>query len=375
MRALVLRAGIGILSAGALALAAGAGPGLCPQKRGARAPEVPLQPFEGRLEEARELARARNVPLVEVWVFETEPWDPKVHHDIEGLRATLTADADLARRLERAVVVLACNRVHPSEEVEEGSGDARATRVRCSAYHTTGCTPHQRLFEEIFGGHNVDGVLRSPFVRVTRPDGEENARWDDGSTPSKDALLKGFELAAAAAGAGMTSAEHLEVRQLAASAEAAALAGRAGEAWRDWNALVAINADAPLGKRGLEQRTAALAVLEQRRTAARSALAAGQGVAAWELLHALAASSRGTPLERDVARELKKLESSKEHRAEIARRKQELAAEALVNEIDALLRAGDERGAKKRLQRLFKRYGETSAAATARERWPQHVPA
>src|SRR5262245_20555272 len=123
----------------------------------ARKPEralTPPPPFQGSLAEARALAADRNVPLLVVAVFEDEAWDPKVQHDQVDLIHDLLEGRELADVLQRAVVVLGCNRPHELETIEVVSGETRTKVRRCPTYHTDSCTVHQHLFEAVYAAWN-----------------------------------------------------------------------------------------------------------------------------------------------------------------------------------------------------------------------------
>ncbi len=360
--------GMALLLSGSLALGSSSSAG---PAQAARPRPRELESFEGSLCEARALARDRNVPLVVVWVFESEPWDPKDHHDIDGLRRALFSEEAFTQSLERAVVLLACNRLHSVEEIEIVVGQGKEQRKRCSSYRTTSCNAHQRAFDELYSSFNADGALRSPFVLVETPAGARATRVDDGSAPKTSALIEVLEKVRAQAGPGLTPVEHRQVLQQGSRARAAADRRALGEAWSAYQAVLAIPQNTRYAEEARAGQQAALAALQREFDSAEQAIAGGQVVDGYRRLVDLALRAAGTPRDKELAQAIRKLEQGKTTRAAIETYKRESAAEALLNEIEALMREGDERKATPKLRALLTRYGDTAAAATARERWPQ----
>jgi hypothetical protein len=332
---------------------------------------VPPPPFQGSLAQARALATDRNVPLLVVAIFEDEAWDPKVHHDQAGLTRELLAGRDLAEVLQRAIVVLGCNRPHELETIEVVSGETRSTVRRCPAYHTDSCTVHQHLFEDVYAAWNKDGSLVSPHVVQIAPSGEVTVLRDNGSTPTATELLHDLQKAQKAAGEGLTAEEHAKVQQLAATARAAVETGKQGSAWRAWNEMQPIAHASRYAEMARQGTAAALAALETARSQAQAEIDAGRAVPAYEALEALAKDWAGTPRERELAVRLRELEMDKQHRAAIHAFKREREAEALVAEIEALLASGDKRRASAKLRGLLKAYADCPASERARQRWPE----
>ncbi len=354
----------------ALALAALAWP-LPERFEPSRGPAAELEPFEGSLAEARGLARDRNVPLFVLWIFEPEPWDPKDHHDIDGLRRALFSVPALGAGLERAVVLLGCNRLHPAEEIEVAAGAGKERRKRCSSFRTTSCSAHQRCFDELYSTFNAQGALRSPFVLVETPAGEFAQRVDDGSAPKISALVEALEQVRAKAGPGLSPAEHRRVLLEASRARAAVERRALGEAWSAHQAVLSIPQSTGYAEEARAGQQALLAAFDGERASAEQAIAGGQVVEGYRQLVDLSSRAQGMPGEKELAQALKKLEQVKTTRPAIEAYKRESAAQVLLGEIEALMRTGDERKAAPKMRGLLKRYGDTAAALTARLRWPQ----
>lgn len=328
----------------------------------------PVSPFDGRLGQARELSQERNVPLLVAAYYEDESWTAEGHHDEVGMRRELFERREWAQALERGVLVLACNRVHELETVRVERGDETLEVQRCKAYRTPDCATHQRLFEDVFAAWHDDGVLVTPFVLVLRPDGEIRQRWSDQKTPARDDLLAAVAAVRKAVGEGLSAAELQTARGLEADARQAAERGRDGDAWRAWQELLALNAATPGAARAREGIAAASARVEARRAAAREELAAGRAIPAWTALDALRQECAGLAVERELAGEVRAIEKDPAHKEAIRAHVHELEAAELLEEIDALVRAGESRKAKARCGKLLRSYADTRAAAEARER-------
>jgi hypothetical protein len=332
---------------------------------------VPPPPYQGSLAEARALAADRNVPLLVVAIFEDDAWDPKVQHDQVGLTRDLLEGRDLAEVLQRALVVLGCNRPHELETIEVVSGETRTTVRRCPTYHTDSCTVHQHVFEAAYAAWNKDGALVSPHVVLIAPSGEVSVLRDNGSTPTATELLQDLQKAQKAAGEGLTAEEHTKVQQLAGTARAAVDTGKQGSAWRAWNEMQSIAHASRYAEMARQGSTAALAALETARTQAQAEIDAGRAVEGYKGLEALAKDWAGTPRERELAVRLRELEMDKQHRAAIQAFKREREAEGLAAEIEALVASGDKKRASAKLRGLLKAYADCQAAERARQRWPE----
>lgn len=340
--------------------------------QGRAKPPAPA-PFEGRLAQARELALERNVPILIATFYEGEDWSPKEHHDEVGLRRELFEDKEWAAQLERAILLLACNRVHERERVVVERDGQTVEVERCASMRSGDCASHQRLFEDVFGTWQDNGELRTPFVVVLRPDGTVENRWSDGHVPKREAILGALEAVRKAVGTGLDERELILVRSLEADARAAEARGVHGAAWRAWRALLETSQTTPASARARLGSAAAEQAVAQRRDAARAALDAGDAIAAWTALHGLVEECAQLPIQRELAAELRALENAPAHKAVLRAHARELEAAALLAEIDALVRQGDERKARARAAKLLRGLGDTRAAAEARARHPDLV--
>jgi hypothetical protein len=334
----------------------------------AKAPPVAPTPFGGRLAAAQELAVERNVPILVAAFYEGEEWTPEGHHDEVGMRRELFEQREWTTALERGVLVLACNSVHPSERVKLEVDGVQVESARCSAYRTPDCSAHQRLFEDVFNLWHDDGEMVTPFVVVLRPDGQVAWRWSDPHTPKREDLQGAFEAARKAIGAGLDERELVLVRGHEADARAAAARGEDGAAWRAWNALLALSQTTPAAARAREGAAAAGGRVAQRREAARATLAAGDAIAAWTALSELTAECAELPIHKELTGELRALENDPAHKPALRAHARELEAAGILAEIDALVREGELRKARGRCAKLLRGFGDTRAAAQARER-------
>lgn len=343
--------------------------GRAPQRGEHDAP--PVAPFQGGLSEARALAADRNVPLLVVVVYEDEDWNYDEDHDQIDLVRAVLGDEALGKVLQRAVVALGCNRVHEMETVEVGEGEAKRTVKRCPAYHTDSCKVHQQLFADGYAAWNDDGALVSPHVVLLLPSGEVAMQRVDGSSPKVKELVTAVERAQKAAGPGLTADEHARVKDLCKRGRDAVAGAHPGLAWHAWDEVLAITQGTRYGEEARQGNEAALAAMEAVRAGAREEVAAGRAVEGYRRLIELQAECDGTPIERELAKEVHALETDKAYREEIAAFKREREAAAMLVEVEDLLRAGEERRATLKLKALLRRYEGTKAATQARERWPE----
>jgi hypothetical protein len=329
-----------------------------------------VAPFQGRLAEATALAKERNVPLLTVAFFEDEAWTAKDHHDEDGLRRALLEEREWAQALERGLLVLASNRVHELETVVTEEQGQRLETKRCRFYRTPSCSVHQLLFEDVYSAYNEDGALVTPFILLQDPGGQVQQRWSDSHTPPRATLLAAFEAVRKKAGAGLNADEYRRILSATAGARSADQRGDAGAAWRAWAEVLSISQTTPHAEQARAAQPKALAALEAARAAAQSEVEAGRPVEGYKRLAALCEGAKQTPLERELAKSLRALESDKQHRAAIEAYKREVAAQALLDQAAELLGAGEERQARACVQQLLRKFADTPAAASARERYP-----
>lgn len=364
MRASALASLIGA----ATALAAAAGPGSAPAwplAQGKRAPAAKLAPFNGTLDEAYVRAFDRNVPALLVAIVET---DDAEHDDVAAFRKEVLTSPVLADACRLAVVVLANNKVHKLAEVE--SGDPPVKRQVCSVYRTEGCAWHQKQFDAIYREYqDSGGELRSPAVIVVGPDRKAAAQWQTGTAPAIDEIVGALAAVCAKAGEGLTEAQLADVRAAMRRAGEAEAKKDYGDGHRAWSAVLAITQKTRYADEARAGCERALAGLTAALDAARAAVREGRVVEGYRALLALAPAAAGTPLDKDVRKEIVAVETGKATKDAIAAYKRELEAEALWREAEALA-PREPKKAEAKLRLLIRKYSETPAGKRAREAHP-----
>jgi hypothetical protein len=98
----------------------------------------------------------------------------------------------------------------------------------------------------------------------------------------------------------------------------------------------------------------------------------GTAAEGWKKLVEFQQTCAGLAAEKEIAARLKKAETDKAIKAEIAACKLALEADALLAEAQRARDAGDAKTAERAVRRLLaKRFAECAAAKKAREAWPE----
>ncbi len=326
-----------------------------------------LEYFDGTLEQAFEACRERNVPLVILCVLEKEEANDRYRDELKN-------NASLAEKLGKAVVLLVNNGRHASTEIRvRGPDGKRVEREVCSAYHCSTCEVHRRNWDAVyqtFVATQKQGLWALPEAIVALPDRSIHARISSGEPPADSAVISGARAAASKLGPGLSREELVEVKRLAEEGRRMGRASAWGDSWRAWDALLAIAQAGPFtdeGKQGCKQAEAGL-----RAELAEVEEALGlEGEAAQRAcrdLVELARDGAGTPVAKGVSTLLGKARRNPELKPWITRATLEVEAEALLEEALEHLRQGEEKKARALVKKLTgKKYGDTAAAARARE--------
>ncbi len=337
-------------------------------QRGEKAPKAQLETFPGSLDEAQVSAEERNVPLIVIAILE----DPA--SDVLDFRRAVLSDGKLAEASRLAVVLLTNNGLHPLIKIKELVNGVETEREVCSAYRTSGCSAHQRVFDEIYNAFQVDGELILPFVAILTPDRKVRDTFADGSCPSLKSVVSAYQGARREAGEGLTIQGLAEVRALLARGEQKLEARAFGDAWRAFARVLEITQKTRYADTARAQRTQALGGLEAQRDAALAKLEAGQVAVGYGELRDIEMDAVGTPLEKEIPKIRKQVERDKRWRDEIAGLKLELEAGTLLEEATRLFGRGEDKKGAARVRQLFRKYAKTQAAADARQRWPELAP-
>ena len=351
-----------------LALAAWLRPPVVHAPAPAARPDVSeLEAWTGDVAGARREAAERNVPLLVHLILEDEE-----HNDL--YRDQLLPNAELLELSRLAVVIVANNGSHPQETVKEKTEDGHVVeRVRCSVYPMfERCNGHADVWQELYIElREDDGALRCPQTLIELPGGKVSWHHDVANPPTQAELNGALKRAQKAAGPGLSSDQLRSVKVSVQNARTMTRARAWPDAWRHWQAVLAI---AEAGKFAEEARAGSEACLEEIRgevKAAQALLVPGTAVQGYAKLVELAKACADLPLARDLARAVKEAERIDEIEEEIERYKHEQEALELLREAEAHVDAGDEGKAERAVKKLLRKYADTPAAQQARERWPE----
>jgi len=327
----------------------------------------PVVPFEGSYDEARTRAAERNVPLL-VFAFHEDPKEP--HEDVQAYRKEIFSRADLGALAPLLVIVVGGTGVHDPSPVEVEVGGQKSTLQLCSHYRSETCMAHQKLFDSIYKEHNVEGELKTPATLLLGPDRREIENWSTGSAASWDDVIAAIKLAQSKAGEGLTEVQFADVRALLARAASELDKGQFGAAWATYAKVLGITTKTSFAQAAREGEARALGSIEDARKAARESFAAGKHVEAYRELDLLREALVGTPLEKELLRELAAMEKDKAAKDAIAAWKREQEAEKLWSEAQAL-GAKEPKKAEAKVRTLLRKFADTQAGARARTRYPE----
>lgn len=329
------------------------------------APPARLESFPGTLAAAKALALERNVPLLAHIVIDGEDANDRY-------RQTILPDAELIAASSRLVVVVANDKDHPPQAVEERAPDGTTRRVElCSAYGTRGCGAHKAAWTELTVQFlEPDGLVRCPQLVIFTPDGKVLTRFKSGEPPAVGEVLASIKEAQATCGAGMTDAELAGARAKLAEAQGAASAKRWPAAVRGLQEVVKLGGKAPIAAQAREALPAAEKELRASFDAAAALLVPGTVAEGCRALDALRRECAGLSIEAQIAARLDAAAADKALRAEVAAWKLSVEADALLAEARAA-QATDAKKARATARKLFqKRFAGTQAAQDARKEWP-----
>lgn len=356
---------VGVPSGGAAQSAAGESIGRAarvPQERGKKSAPARLEPFLGTLEDARKEAKERNVPVVVFVVLDGEPQNREFSERI-------VPDPEVAAVCTQTVVLLSNNGEHPSKQVEEVVDGKKTTREVCSVFGVPKCDDHRRLWDPVFLAWNDKGELKCPQVIVVAPDGQLKKRVRPGEVPSVQNVTTAVDAVKTEAGPGLTR-EQLALVKARLADGARQIDSDPADAWRSFQVVLATNDKVSWAAQAREGQAKALELLGAEREAAAARIADGGVVAGYGALVMLAERCKGLPIEKDLKKQIDKVESDKATKEVIAKYKRELAAEALWTEARELESQGQDKKAETRIRTLLRKFGDTPAGERARKTWP-----
>jgi len=336
-------------------------PDAAAQRRGAKGPKPEaIDYYDGKLDEALVEIKERNAPMLILCCKEEEEANDR-------FREQLRDNGSFAAALGDTLVVLVNDGTHERKQITRRGPDGKKQRVEvCEAYHTPTCDHHKRNWDSVYQTFIAEykgGEWPLPCAIIVAPDGKTQALIGHGQPPSDDEMLRPLKVARAKFGPSITRAQLKQVKELTRNSEAMASANAWPDAWHAWSGVLAVTEDGMFAERALEALAQAELGLEEQLKALGEA--EGDPNTRYPRLAEFAARAQGTPIAKDASRLVKALEKHPDIDGEMVRTvKLELEAEALLREARALLRAGDERGAKRVLKKLAgKKYADTPAAA------------
>lgn len=360
---------VAVCAIAALALGAASRSAAPQAKRPGAKPAPSLKPFEGSYEEALTRAVERNVPLILVAIAEEH--EKELDTDIREFRDTLFSAPAIATASELAVVILACNGVHPPKAFEVVEGDTKTTRQLCSVFRTAACQTHQKQFDRVYAEHNVEGELRNPSVFLLGVDRKVARAWNTGNPPRWEEVSAAQSELQKKLGEGLSEVQFVEVIALLPQARAAAERKRWGEAFGLWGKVLAVTQATKYATEAREGQSKATAELEALRSAAREGLEQGRAVESYKALLELQREWAGTSFDKELARDVVAAEKHKLAKDAIAAYKRELEAERLWSEAQELIAANNERAAQTKLRTILRKHAGTPAEKRVREQFPQ----
>ncbi len=331
--------------------------------RGAQAPEA-LPYFDGPLDQLLEECAERNAPLLILCCKEGEEASDR-------FRDALLDNGSLARDLGAAAVLLVNDGEHPRTRIQRRNAEGKREKIEvCSAFHTATCEVHRRNWNAVyqrFLSSRGDGSWPLPSALVIAPEGSLVTLIFTGQPPGDDAMSRAVAEVQRSAGPAVAAADLAALRSLAGELKRRVAAQSWPEAWHTCDALLAL---APAGRHA----KAAQALRPRIEEGLVEALAAYTNATAsiderYAALARFAESARGTPIEKQAAAARARLARDPKLDPEVVRRVGiEIEAEQLLTRARGLLRAGDERGAKRLLKKLAgKKYRGTKAAREAEQ--------
>jgi len=337
-------------------------------KRTKAGPPPPLVPYPGRLDAARVAAKERNVPILVHVILEGEEAN-------DNYRRTILPDPDLLRASAGMIVLVANNGTHERKRIEVVVDGETVSKEVCSAYEFDSCAVHQLAWDDCYREFKRDdGVLYCPQTVALLPDGTLFERIDTSNTPSVDEVHSLVQGLLKKAGPGLSEAQLAELKRLLV--EGRHLDGEQDwpGAWRAWSRLLEISARDPWGAEARRSLAAAEAGLKAELERLAALLVPGRAAEGWRQLGEYQRRCAGTPFEKAIAQRLKKAETDKSIREEIAAYRTSLEADGLLREAQALHESGDLKKAERAVRKLLgKRYEGTPAQKAARELWPEWI--
>jgi hypothetical protein len=341
-----------------------------PAKGREKAPPPVLQPFMGKLSEARAHAKERNAGLLIHIILENEPTN-------DQYRDKLLKDEELLRASQEAVVLISNNGSHPRASVEIEVDGKKQKQEVCSVYPWFAtCAQHSQHFNDLFLEYREEsGDLRCPQTILIGPDGKLALRINTGSMPEASEILAGFDELRKSFGPGLTEEQWVRIVKLCADARAAQSSQDWPAAVRLWDSVFALSPKSEYGKEAKGAREACDKGLRERFQSLQARLVPGEADKAYRALLGFEEQCAGLPIAAEIRARIAKAEAQKELKDEIARVRLEIEAEKLLEQAQSFSDAAHAKELEKTLKKLFaKRLAGTEASRKALSLWPEYAP-
>lgn len=331
-------------------------------QRGGRRRLEAIPYHDGTLEEALRECRERNTPMLVLCCLEGEEANDR-------FREQLRDNSAFAEKLGNTLPLLVNNGTHRRRTIARTGPDGERERVEvCAQYHTDTCEVHKRNWDAVyqtFLAERDDGAWPLPSALIIDPAGELEQVIAHAQPPGESEMLRALDVARAKAGPSISRDELREVKSLTKEGEAMASARAWPQAWHAWNGILSITEYGQFADRAKEQRAAAEVGMKKRLE--ELAGETDDPNRRYPILAEFAFHAVGTPVEEPAEDAVADLEQHPDIDEEMVEQVElELEAAALLREARKLLRAGEEREAKRALRKLGRRkYEGTPARAEA----------
>jgi hypothetical protein len=327
---------------------------------------APLDPWRGKLDAAKASAKERNTALVIHVLLDGDETTPRYIKDVLG-------DQDLVRRSAECIVIVANNGTHPSTEVDEVVDGQKTKRKACSAFPMfASCSQHQAAWDGLYAVYKEEnGILRCPQTFVLDPNGEEVQRVNTGGLPDAAEVVASVNAVQAKFGPGLTQAQLDQVRKDLEVGKNLMTSKSFIDAYRTYAGVLAVTTRTVYGQEAAQEQPKALAGMQAELDRILASIVPGAAAKGYQELSGFATSAIGTPLEKDAADKLKKVETERAVREEIKVWKLSVEADGILTQARDLFDKKQDKQAAQLVRRLLgKRYATTPACETARKLWP-----
>lgn len=363
------------LSCSLVSLGGAASEPASPQQKGKTKSQKSVLWFEGEWAEAKKQAAERNAPIVVCCALDEEP-------DNEAFREAALGSKALAAFSTHCIVVPANNGTHRlTRQKRVIDGEKKEVEV-CSAWHTRSCRGHQLSWDKLYqefvldwadeedGEEGADWKL--PEVIVIKPSGEFYGRYGQGTIPAEDDFVYAIEDIQQEFGYGLTASELGLIKGALGKALQAEKGKRWGDAYRHWDAVLAVSSKGQWADQARLNQPAALEGMQAQLAEVLLLLKPETIETGFRRLVELEVSVAETPLAKEVGSTIKRTEKDKVLKPATQKVRTELKAEAFLEEAKALDRSGERKKAVRIAKKLLgKKYKETPAAKQALDLFPE----